>query len=155
MKKIKISTKTRGMVSKNMNKLKKINHRDKLNHCILSDFAGRIVGQSMFQILENAKDLERRGKHLIHFEIGDSHLEMPQEVKDSAIAALKSNRTHYGSSYGEYPLRAAIQKTVAEDFGFTPTLAQIVVGSGANPFIFYLMAVLMNPGEEVILANLS
>ncbi len=33
----------------------------------LSDFAERIVGQSMFQILEQAKEFERHGKQLIHF----------------------------------------------------------------------------------------
>lgn len=119
----------------------------------LSHFAERIVGQSMFQILESAKELERQGKNLIHFEIGDSHLEMPEEIKDRAIFALKSGRTHYGSSYGEYSLRTAIQKTIREDYGFEPTIKQVVVASGANPFIYYLLAILVNPSEEVILVD--
>lgn len=123
------------------------------NQHTLSNFADRIVGQSMFQILENAKDLERQGKHLIHFEIGDSHLEMPKEVKNSAITAIKAGRTHYGGSSGEYSLRTAIQKTIKEDFKFTPKIEQIVIASGANPFIYYLLAILVNPGEEVILVN--
>lgn len=119
----------------------------------LSHFAGRIVGQSMFQILGMAKDLERQGKDLIHFEIGDTYLEMPQEVKKSAIEAMKAGHTHYGSSYGEHALRMAIQKAVKEDFKFTPDLSQIVVASGANPLIYYVLAVLVNPGEEVILTD--
>jgi aspartate aminotransferase len=138
-------------MKKRVKKVTKLRKKMKQNN--LSDFAKRIAGQSMFQILEKAKDLEGQGKSLVHFEIGDSHLEMPQEVKDSAINALKSNRTHYSVSYGELSLRTAIQKTVNEDLGFKPALAQIVVGSGANPFIFYLLAALVNPGEEVILAD--
>lgn len=123
------------------------------SHPPLSNFAGRIVGQSMFQILALAKDLERQGKDLIHFEIGDTHLEMPPEVKKSAIEAIKSGHTHYGSSYGEHALRMAIQTAVKEDFRFTPDLSQIVVTSGANPLIYYALAVLVNPGEEVILTD--
>ena len=121
----------------------------------LSIFAKKIVGQSMFQVMDMAKTLERQGKKLIHFEIGDSHLEMPSEVKKSAIAAMNLGRTHYGSSYGEHELRLAIQKAVKEDLSFTPSLSQIVVTSGANPLIYYIISILVNPGEEVILANLA
>lgn len=121
----------------------------------LSNIAQRIVGQSMFGILDKAKNLEREGKDLIHFEIGDSYLEMPSEAKKSAISAINAGLTHYGSSYGEHSLRLAIQKAVKEDFAFTPTLSQIVVTSGANPLIYYILTILVNPGEEVILADLS
>ncbi len=119
----------------------------------LSHFARRIIGQSMFRILGMAQDLERQGKDLIHFEIGDTHLEMPLEIKKEAIAALRAGHTHYGSSYGEYGLRTAIQRAVKEDFKFTPDLSQIVVTSGANPLIYYVLAILVNPGEEVILTD--
>ena len=119
----------------------------------LSHFANRIVGQSMFRILETAKEMEQQGINLVHFEIGDSHLEMPIEVKKIAITSLNSGRTHYGSSYGEYSLRTAIQKVVKEDFAFMPDISQIVVTSGANPLIYYVLAVLVNPGEEVILTD--
>ncbi|MDO8430717.1 MAG: pyridoxal phosphate-dependent aminotransferase [Candidatus Taylorbacteria bacterium] len=121
----------------------------------LSKFADRIVGQSMFQVLDKAKELERQGRELIHFEIGDTHLEMPQEVKDTAITSLNAGHTHYGSSYGEYSLRVAIQKSISEDFSFKPDLSQIVVTSGANPLIYYILSILVNPGEEVILTDPS
>jgi aspartate/methionine/tyrosine aminotransferase len=120
---------------------------------LLSHFAERIVGQSMFQILQKAKDLERQGKKLIHFEIGDSHLEMPTEVKKRALSAMSQGRTHYGSSFGEHELRLAIQKATTEDFLYTPSLSQIVVTTGANSLIYYVISILVNPGEEVILTD--
>lgn len=124
-------------------------------HLRMSDFASRIVGQSMFQVLDKAKELERQGRELVHFEIGDTHLEMPQEVKDSAVKSLNAGRTHYGSSYGEQSLREAIRDSITEDFSFTPDLSQIVVASGANPLIYYILSILANPGEEVILTDPS
>ncbi len=119
----------------------------------LSSFAERIVGQSMFKILAAAKELERQGRKVIHFEIGDTYLEMPAAVKDAAIAALRKNRTHYGSSHGEFALRSALCKAVSEDYGFLPRIDQTVVASGANPLIYYLLAVLANPGEEIIVTD--
>ncbi|MDP2598704.1 MAG: aminotransferase class I/II-fold pyridoxal phosphate-dependent enzyme, partial [Candidatus Liptonbacteria bacterium] len=119
----------------------------------LSLFAYRLLGQSMFRILAATKEMERQGRDLIHFEIGDSHMEMPEAVKMSAVAALHKGRTHYGDSAGEHGLRIAIQKAVKEDYGYAPALSQIVVASGANPLIYYVLAVLVNPGEEVILTD--
>ena len=127
----------------------------KKNKLKVSNFADRIVGQSMFKILGKAKELERKGKNLIHFEIGDSHLEMPTEVKKSAVKSLYQGNTHYGDSKGEHSLCVAIQKAVKEDFKFTPDLSQIVVTSGANPLIYYVMVTLVNPGEEIILTDPS
>lgn len=125
------------------------------SHPCLSAFAERIVGQSMFQILAKAQELERQGKSMIHFEIGDTYLEMPRAVKDRAIESLNAGRTHYGSSQGEYGLLLAIQKATHEDYAFKPELSQITVASGANPFIYYALSILANPGDEVILTDPS
>lgn len=121
----------------------------------VSSFAQKIVGQSMFRILAEAKELERQGKKVIHFEIGDSYLEMPDDVKKAAVEALYLGRTHYGASHGEHNLREAICAYFEEDYGFRPDLAQTVVTSGANPLIYYTIAVLVNPDEEVIITDPS
>lgn len=121
----------------------------------LSHFGTRIVGQSMFKLLARAKDLERKGKKIIHFEIGDTHLEMPDPVKDTAMRSLRNKRTHYGASHGEYELRSAIARVYKEDYRFLPDINQIVVASGANPLIYYIISVLVNPKEEVILTDPS
>src|SRR3989344_6845785 len=105
----------------------------------LSECAERIVGQSMFRMLAIAEGLEREGKNIIHLEIGDTYLEMPEEVKERAIKSLREERTHYGPSHGEHELRRAICKAFKEDFGFLPSIKQTVIASGANPLIFYLM----------------
>ena len=118
-----------------------------------SSFANRIVGQSMFKILAAAQEIERTGKKLIHFEIGDTHLEMPDIVKDAAIKSLKAGRTHYGPSIGEFSLRSAIVNVIKEDYGFTPDISQIAVASGANPLIYYIISILVNPGEEIIITD--
>ena len=51
-----------------------------------SERANRLTGQGMFQIKAKAEELEREGKDLIHFEIGDSYfnpLLIPRLEKNS------------------------------------------------------------------------
>ena len=37
----------------------------------LSEMAKRSRGQPMFELLQEAQALERSGKHILHFELGD------------------------------------------------------------------------------------
>jgi len=71
----------------------------------LSKRSDRLIGQGMFQIKAQAEELERQGKELIHFEIGDSCFNAPKKVKEACINAIKQNKTHYTGSKGLYELR--------------------------------------------------
>ena len=45
----------------------------------LSSAALRLEGQKMFQILARAKELEREGKEILHFELGDPDFDTPPQ----------------------------------------------------------------------------
>lgn len=119
----------------------------------LSDASERLFGQPMFQILSRIKELERKGERVIHFEIGDPDFDTPTNVSNAGIKAIKEGRTHYSPSIGEYALRKAIQEKNLEIRGFTPELEQILVSPGANILIYFMVACIMNPGEEIILPD--
>ena len=42
----------------------------------------------MFQILAKAQELEKNGKEIIHFEIGDPDFDTPKNIIDAAIESL-------------------------------------------------------------------
>ena len=44
----------------------------------LSKLSERLDGQPMFQLLSIAKDLEKQGSKIIHFEIGDPNFGSPK-----------------------------------------------------------------------------
>jgi len=52
----------------------------------------KIEGQKMFQILAKAQELERQGKEIIHFEIGDPDFDTPKSIVEAACEALKKRR---------------------------------------------------------------
>ena len=99
----------------------------------LSMASDRLMGQPMFQILTKIKEMEREGKDVIHFEIGDPDFDTPDCVIQGAKRALDEGWTHYSSPAGDYELRQAICSSRFFTPRFTPDLDQVVVAPGANP----------------------
>ena len=119
----------------------------------LSKVTSQIDGQPMFKYLDKAKQLEAKGRHLIHMEIGEPDFDTPENVTWAAVKSLAAGETHYGSSFGLKEFREAIQFATERSRGFSPDLDQILVTPGANIGIFYAVYCLVDPGYEVIVPD--
>jgi aspartate aminotransferase len=119
----------------------------------LSALGESMEGQPMFKILERAQELERQGKEIYHFELGEPGFDTPENIVSAAIGALKDGKTHYTPSVGMFELREAAAKATEKSRGFLPTLEQILVTPGANSIIYLAIKCLVNPGEEVIVPD--
>ena len=119
----------------------------------LSNAAGKLKGQEMFQILSKAKELERQGREIIHFELGDPDFDTPENIVEAACASLKNKDTHYTSSGGLHELKVAAADVTEKSRGFRPDLTQILITPGANVQIYYAIACTVEPGEEVIVPD--
>ena len=109
----------------------------------------------MFQILAKAQELERAGKDILHFELGDPDFDTPQHIVTAACSSLKSGDTHYANSMGLLELRTAVADKMEKHRGFRPDLDQLLVTAGANAQIYYALQCAVNPGEEVIVPDPS
>jgi aspartate aminotransferase len=118
----------------------------------LAKITDNLMGQPMFKLLAHAQELEKRGKHIIHYEIGDPSFNTPPHIIDAAKSALDDNKTHYTNSLGIHEFREAIAKTTHSDLGYQPEMGQILV-CPANAIIDFTLRCLVNPGEEVILPD--
>jgi len=116
----------------------------------LSKGAYRIYGEAAFEVLAKAQELERNGKHIVHFEIGEPDMETPKNIVDAGIKAIQNKKTHYTPSVGILELRKAVQDEVEKTRGYRPDLEQVVITPGLKPGIFFSMLAIVNPGEEVI-----
>lgn len=119
----------------------------------ISDAAQRLEGQKMFQILARSKELERQGKTILHFELGDPDFDTPGNIVQAACDVLKKGETHYAPSAGLFELREAAAEVTLKSRGFRPELNQLLVCPGANVMIYYAAACAVNPGEEVIVPD--
>jgi len=116
----------------------------------LSEGANRIYGEAAFEVLAKAQELERQGKGVFHFEIGEPDMETPGNIAKAGIQAIQEQKTHYVPSIGLLELRKAVQDEVEKTRGYRPDLEQIIIIPGLKPGIFFSMLATVNPGDEVI-----
>lgn len=121
---------------------------------MLSTMALSLEGQPMFQILAKTQELERQGKEILHFELGDPDFETPFTIKEALThALLRENDTHYAPSSGLLELKEAVAESTLQTKHFRPDLNQLLVTAGANVQLFYAIACTVNPGEDVIVPD--
>ena len=120
------------------------------------DFESLRTGAGIFEVLSKAKALERSGKTILHFEIGQPDFPTPLHVKEAAKKAIDDDFTGYVSASGILELREAIQDEIEKTRGFRPSLNQILVIPGANPGIYYaIRSVITHLSDEVIFSDPS
>ncbi len=104
-------------------------------------------------VLERANEMERKGTHIVHLEVGEPDFDAPACVKEAACRALADGHTHYTHSMGNYELRQAIAAYHQGNYGVRVEAEQIIVTSGSSPAILLVFSALLDPGDEVIISD--
>ncbi|MEO1943564.1 MAG: pyridoxal phosphate-dependent aminotransferase [Candidatus Thioglobus sp.] len=113
----------------------------------------RLGTETAFEVMAQAKALERQGKDIIYLQIGEPDFATPTHIVDGAIKALRDGHTHYSAPSGILPLKEAIADEVYSRRGVRPDVEQIVVTPGAKPIIFFVILACIESGDEVIYPN--
>lgn len=120
----------------------------------LSKVSNQLKGQEMFQILAEAQELEKGGKDILHFELGDPDFNTPKNIVNAACDSLKRGDTHYTNSKGLIELKTAAADAMERGRrGFRPSLDQLLVTPSANIQLDYAITCTTNPGEEIIIPD--
>ena len=118
--------------------------------------ASRMAHIAPFEVMEiqtAARELERQGKDVIHMEIGEPDFTTPRPIVDAAIAALNATPMFYTSALGIQPLREAIAAFYASKYGVIVSADRIIVTAGSSAALLLAFGVLLNPGDEVLMAD--
>ncbi|MFQ6003584.1 MAG: pyridoxal phosphate-dependent aminotransferase [Candidatus Zixiibacteriota bacterium] len=113
----------------------------------------RLGTETAFEVLARAKQLEAKGKEIIHLEIGEPDFDTPKNIVDAGIKALKEGYTHYGPSAGLPEVREVIAKYISKTRNINVNPDQVVVTPGAKPIMFFSILALAEEGDEVIYPN--
>ncbi len=105
----------------------------------------------VMDILARARALEAQGRDIVHMEIGEPDFPTPEPVIAAGIAALQSGHTHYTPALGLPALRAAIAASYPADA--RPDPERVVVTPGSSGALTLAFGVLINPGDEVLMAD--
>ena len=111
--------------------------------------------ENAFVVLAEVSALQRQGKDILSFCIGQPDFPTPQNICDAAVQAIRDGKHGYTPSAGILELREAaahyLNRTRHLDYGAD----DIVVAAGAKPFIMYsiLATTDYGVGDEVIYPN--
>lgn len=120
----------------------------------LSDAARRIRPPVFAGLEERIERLAARGETLIPLHIGDTHLPPPEGARRVLGGLDPDDATlhRYGPTVGLGPLREAIARVLARRGIDVDPAAEVLVGNGGTHALFCAARVVLDPGDEVILA---
>ena len=112
-----------------------------------------LKAEGAYQVLAKANQLEASGRQIVHFEIGQPDFDTFANVSMAGIRAISEGLTRYTSPSG----MPSLQQVIADDCGRRRGIhidpAEVVVGPGAKPALFFPTLALIEPGDEVIYPN--
>ncbi len=125
----------------------------------LSHRSSALGTENAFVVLGEVNKLIAAGRDIISFCIGQPDFPTPVNIQDAAVKAIRDGKHGYTASNGIIELREAIAKDVNRMRGLSGAQSvsaeDVVVGSGAKPFIAYaiLSTTDFGAGDEVIYPN--
>ena len=111
-----------------------------------------IAESATLKVDAKAKALQAEGKAVISYAAGEPDFPTPAHIVEAAVAAAKDPKNHrYTPAVGLPELREAIAAKTKADSGTEISAAQVVVTNGGKQAVYQAFAVLLDPGDEVIL----
>jgi aspartate aminotransferase len=116
----------------------------------LSDALNRIQPSATVAISRKAADMAREGKDVISLAAGEPDFDTPAHVREAAIRAINSGKTHYTNVDGIPELKEAVAAKFRRDNGLEVEAADCFVASGGKQILFNALMATLNPGDEVV-----
>lgn len=120
---------------------------------MISKRASEFTSFIVMDVMAKAEELERKGAHIIHMEVGEPDFPSPKVITDTAIEALQNNKTRYTHALGLLELRQAICDYYWKEYGVTISPDQVLVSTGTSPVLLFAMLAMLDHGDEVIISN--
>jgi aspartate aminotransferase len=116
----------------------------------LARAVARLGTESAFTVLAQARALERTGTDVVHLEIGEPDFPTPAHVVEAAVEAMRRGETGYCPANGILECREACAQYLGAPRGLTIDPDDVLVATGAKPFLFFTVLACVEPGDEVI-----
>jgi len=117
----------------------------------LADRVNRISISPTAAVLAAAERYRAQGADLADFGPGEPDFPTPEHIVNAAIRALHEGRTKYTPTAGIGPLRDAICRWHAAQFGSSYAVPECVVTVGGKHAIFNAFCCLLGKGDEVLI----
>lgn len=98
-------------------------------------------------------DLIQQMPNAINLSIGMAHYDVPDEIKDVAIKAIRDGQNKYSTTQGIPVLREKLRKYLQERYNFVTDNDDVMVTSGVSGGLLLAYQNLLEPGDEILLPD--
>jgi len=120
---------------------------------MLAERARRLTPSPTLAISAKARAMRAQGIDVISFGAGEPDFDTPERIKDAAVRALREGHTKYTDAAGIPEVRAAACAKLKRDNGLDYEPADVVVSVGGKHTLYNICAVLVGPGDEVLVPS--
>ena len=118
----------------------------------LSKRIGAIAESATMAVDKKAKALKAAGEPVIGFGAGEPDFATPAHIVEAAVEACNNPASHKYTPAGGIPaLKEALIEKTERDSKWRPDISQILVTNGGKHAVYNSCAVLLDPGDEVLL----
>lgn len=107
----------------------------------------------VMDILELAKELERKGREVIHMEVGEPDLDTPHPIKMAGISSMKRGCVKYTHSMGAFELRETICEFYRKKYGISLSTEEVAVTPGSSPAMLLVFALIVEKGDRILVTD--
>ncbi len=105
------------------------------------------------EVLSRATELERSGHDIVHLGAGEPDFATAEPIVRAGQQALADGHTYYSEAAGIPALREALSGWYQQEYGLNVDPGRIMVTSGASGALLLLAALLLDPGERMLLPD--
>ena len=118
---------------------------------LISDRLSRFKPSLTVKISQIAREMSLSGEKVISLSSGEPDFDTPDNIKESAIEAIRSGFTKYTQVDGIPELKTAITEKFKNENKINYNIDQITVGVGGKHVIYNLFMSTVDRGDEVII----
>lgn len=112
------------------------------------------IGESLtYKFAQAAGDMRAQGKEIISLGLGEPDFKTPNYVLEATVKAMQDGFTHYSATQGWPELRKLIAEDCNKSYGSEYSFNDVIVTPGIKSAVYFSLAAILEPGDEIILIS--
>ena len=112
------------------------------------------VGESLtYKFAQAAAEMKAQGREIISLGLGEPDFNTPEYVVEATVKAMREGYVHYSATQGWPELRKLIAADCNKQYGSDYTMNDVIVTPGIKSAVYFSLAAVLEPNDEIILIS--